>query len=315
VDVDLLVKEIVSGDKRAIAKGITTVENNTALKTDLLKKIFPHLGGAFRIGITGPPGAGKSTMILQLSKLFIRNSYNVGIIAVDPTSPFSGGAVLGDRVRMVELIHDENVFIRSMASRGSVGGLSLSASEASDILEAGGKNIIIFETLGVGQAELEVSSVADTTVVVLVPESGDSIQAMKAGLMEIADIFVVNKSDREGANRAITELELILSLRTRESEWKSPVIPSSALRGEGIEEVYNKIEDHKTFIFENGIIFEKRKKRIVNRVKEIVEEKLKSHFWNEEKKKKVRDFYSNVDKTDVSPYELALELLSDFLKK
>jgi len=313
VDIDILVNDIISGDKKAIAKGISIVENDTPFKPELLKKIHPELGKGYRIGITGPPGAGKSSIILQLTKLLTKDGISVGIIAVDPTSPFSGGAVLGDRVRMIELIQEENVFIRSMASRGSSGGLSLSASESSDILEAAGKEVIIFETLGVGQAELEVRSVADTTIVVLVPESGDSIQAMKAGLMEIADIFVVNKSDREGANRTVRELELILSLRSKELEWKSPVLQTSALKGEGITEFYEKIMKHKEYILKNGLIFEKRRNRIENRVREIVEKRLKSYFWNDDRRNKVKNFYKN--ELTTSPYELASELLSEFFKR
>ena len=315
MNIDLLVKEILSGDKRAIARGISIVENDTSEKNELLKKIYPSLGKAYRIGLTGPPGAGKSTMILQLTKELTKKDYNVGIIAVDPTSPFSGGAILGDRVRMSELISDNNIFIRSMASRGSKGGLSISASEASDILEASGKDVIIFETLGVGQSELDISTAADTTIVVIVPESGDSIQAMKAGLMEIADIFVVNKSDREGADRAVKELELILSLRTREMKWHSPVIKASAMRGEGITEINDEIEKHKKFITKEGLYKKKRKDRLVNRIKEIIETRLYSMFWNEKRNNSLQEYYNNIDKSDISPYEISARFIQDFTQE
>src|SRR5262245_61413450 len=201
-----LTEEFFSGSRRALAKIITAVENDQTSAPELLDAIYPKVGRAYRLGITGPPGAGKSSLVDGLTKLLRKNGHTVGIVAVDPTSPFTGGALLGDRVRMNDLVTDPGVFIRSMATRGSLGGLSQKAREAGDVLDAFGKDFVIYETVGVGQSELDIVEAADTVVVVLVPESGDAVQAMKAGLMEIADVFVMNKSDREGAGRALSEL-------------------------------------------------------------------------------------------------------------
>ncbi|MDO8550832.1 MAG: methylmalonyl Co-A mutase-associated GTPase MeaB, partial [Ignavibacteria bacterium] len=208
-----LIKNLLNNEKRSVARSISIVESNNPVSSELLKNIYSSVGKAYRIGITGPPGAGKSTITNFLTKLYRSQNKKVGIIAVDPTSPFTGGALLGDRIRMSELVHDSGVFIRSMATRGSLGGLSKKAVDAADVLDAAGYDYIIFETVGVGQSELDIVQAADTTIVVLVPESGDTVQAMKAGLMEIADFFVLNKSDRPAAQQAVTALKTILLLR------------------------------------------------------------------------------------------------------
>lgn len=236
------VQKITDGNFKAISKAISLVENEHDEAKELLKKIYKYTGKAYKVGITGPPGAGKSTLVFQLTKLLRNEGKKVGIIAVDPTSPFTGGSLLGDRVRMSELALDDGVFIRSMATRGSLGGLSKKAIEAGDILDAAGFDYVIFETVGVGQSELDIVKAADTVVVVLVPESGDSIQAMKAGLMEIADIFVLNKSDREGADIAANAIKSVLSFRMRKDEWEVEVIKTIGNAGFGVDTLLNQIK-------------------------------------------------------------------------
>jgi LAO/AO transport system kinase len=241
-----LAERLIRGERRAVARCISHVEDGTPVGRQLLDRVYPHTGAARRIGVTGPPGSGKSTLVHGLAQQLRRAGQRVGILAIDPTSPFSGGAILGDRIRMPAATGDEGLYMRSMASRGSLGGVAASTYEASEILEAAGFDWILIETVGVGQSELEVVELADTTILVLVPESGDSVQAMKAGIMEIADIFVVNKYDREGGDRLIRDLETTLDLTgwQRAGGWTPPVAKSIALRDEGIGELLQEIERH-----------------------------------------------------------------------
>ncbi len=261
-------------DTFALARIISCIENRDNEYEAVLSKLFPKSGNAYRIGITGPTGAGKSSLVDKLAMSLGNDGRDIGIIAVDPTSPFSGGAVLGDRVRMRDLAKYENIFIRSMASRGSLGGLASTTKDVVVVLEAYGKEYILVETVGVGQVELDIADTCDTTVVVLVPEAGDSIQAMKAGLIEIADIFVVNKYDREGADRFAQELQLILDIK-KKNGWKPPIIPTVAVDGKGISELITAIEEHKVYIKENGIFQNHRKQQIKHKITEIVEQKIK----------------------------------------
>jgi LAO/AO transport system kinase len=223
---------ILAGDRRALARGLTLVESGGARGAELLDALCPRTGRARRIGVTGPPGAGKSTLVAALVRSLRPSGKLVGVVAVDPTSPFSGGALLGDRHRMSEEAKDAGVFVRSLASRGAVGGLSRAAQDSMDLLDAAGFDVVIVETVGVGQTELDVAAAADTVVVVLSPESGDAVQAMKAGLLEISDVLCVNKADREGADALVAALESALDLRA-EAPWRPPVVSTKALEGAG----------------------------------------------------------------------------------
>ena len=293
---------------RDLAKAISLVENENPDGEELLKTIFKYTGKAYRIGVTGPPGAGKSTLVSQMVKKYRLQGLKIGIIAVDPTSPYSGGALLGDRIRMTDLINDLGVFIRSMATRGSLGGLSNKAQDVADLMDAAGMDLVIFETVGVGQGELDIAKTTDTTLVVLVPESGDSIQAMKAGLMEIADIFVVNKSDRDGAEKMKIELEMMLQLKSADSEWLPPIINTIAIKGEGISEVQGMIDKHKKVLREKGILKDKRTQRTLEKIKELVKLKLELDFWTNHRTKILEQKLTRVLTREISPYQLAEEL-------
>jgi LAO/AO transport system kinase len=242
-----LVERIAAGDTRAVARAISKVEDLSKDASQLMKKIFPLTGHGLVIGITGAPGAGKSSLVDKLALHYRRQGERVGIVAVDPSSPFSGGAILGDRIRMQTLGLDSGVFIRSMATRGNLGGLARSTVDAVSILDAGGYGKIIIETVGVGQDEVEVVKAADISVVVLVPGMGDDIQAIKAGIMEIGDVFVINKADREGVLTTEKELEALLSLAGRDDSWEPPIIKTVAIESKGIQELATAIERYRTF--------------------------------------------------------------------
>ncbi len=310
-----LIKGLLTNDRRSISRCITLTENDDSEAPNILKNISSKIGKAYRIGITGPPGAGKSTITNQLTKLLRSKNLKVGIIAVDPTSPFTGGALLGDRIRMSEIGNDECVFIRSMATRGSLGGLSKKAVDAADILDASGFDYIIMETVGVGQSELDIAQNSDTTIVVLVPESGDSVQAMKAGLMEIADFFVLNKSDRPGAEQAITALKTILMMREHtETSWLPNIVKAVALDGKGIKDIFEEINRHHDFMIKSESFYNKRQKQAKVRIKEIVEDKLKKKLWNSSIEKSLDSSLENVVLGNLSPYHIADSILEKFKK-
>lgn len=306
-------KDLLRGDKRAIAQLISAVESGRA--PHILPRIFAHTGRAYHVGITGPPGAGKSTLVNAIAKQLVEQGAKIGIIAVDPSSPFSGGALLGDRVRMTDLAAHRHVFIRSMASRGSLGGLARTTKDAAVVLDAAGMDHILIETIGVGQVELDIAQVCDTTVVVLVPESGDSIQAMKAGFLEIADILVVNKGDREGGERFVTELKFALEMREREPGWEQPVLMTTATEGKGIDQLVAVIEAHGRHLARTGKLAAQRKEKLLRRVHELVEQSIRAHVErNIMSGDELRMLVDRMYERRLDPYRVAAKITRKIIK-
>jgi len=293
---------------------MSMIERGGEEAENVLDALFPKVGRAYRIGITGLTGAGKSSLINRLSRIRRDKGERVGVIAVDPTSPFSGGALLGDRIRMGEVSGDEGVFIRSIASRGSDSGLSSCADELADVLDAFGSDVIFLETVGIGQQEYRIGFSVHTTVVVLVPEAGDDIQSLKSGLMEIGDVFVVNKADRENASRYADDLRAMLKLRHSSNGWCPLVVSTSAVKGEGVEELDRALLDHRSFLDREGGIAEKKRSFIRNRISMIVEERLRENFWgNAYIERKMDELIDESMNGKRSPYEAAKILLAAFM--
>jgi LAO/AO transport system kinase len=264
-DEQSLAQRLLAGDKRALARGISLVENDKPEGWDLVREVYPHTGQASIVGFTGPPGVGKSTLLGALTKLERERDRSVAVLSIDPSSPFTKGALLGDRIRLSEHFLDSGVFIRSMANRGALGGLSEATLQAALLMDASGRDIVMLETVGVGQAEVDIIDHADTVVLVLMPGSGDSIQALKAGVMEIPDVIVVNKSDHPLTDTMIREIKGILALGSHEG-WQVPIVRTEAGRGEGVEELAQKLSEHRAYIEEEGTLSERRRRNLMNEV-------------------------------------------------
>ncbi len=319
---EALIKSFFEGSAVALARIISHCENRADGYEEILSQLFPKSRNAYRIGITCATGAGKSSLVDKMAMKFAGDGREIGIVAIDPSSPFTGGAVLGDRIRMKDLITFDNVFIRSMATRGSLGGLAAATKDVMVALDAFGKEFLLIETVGVGQVELDVVDACDTVIVVLTPESGDSIQAMKAGLLEIADIFAVNKSDREGADIFIRGLQSILQIKedsryssseSSEPKWTIPIVSTIAHRGEGIDELLMEINNHRKFITEHGFFENHRKTQIKHKILEIIEQHIRGLI--EQKilgETDIEEIADRVFRGDIDPYSAVRELNIDY---
>jgi LAO/AO transport system kinase len=328
-EVDSLIAKLQSGNQRAIARLMTFVENDMELASYIIKKIYPLTGNAYLIGVTGAPGSGKSSLINSMTEEYVKKGKKVGIIAVDPTSPFTGGAILGDRIRMKKNFKIRDVFIRSMANRGQLGGIARATKDMVKILDAAGYEIILIETVGVGQSEVDVFKSAHTTVVIVVPGLGDEIQAIKAGIMEITDIFVVNKMDLEGAERKVAELEAMLDLNEKIGQskknkssrllkaegWRPPVIKTNALIGENVPEFLMHISQHERFLVDNNQMVQRLSIKYKNEVLDILKYNLTQNIeeliYNNPK---IEDYIKSIITKKNDPYSISEEILNRFIQ-
>ncbi|MCR5439847.1 LAO/AO transport system kinase [Selenomonas sp. WCT3] len=310
-----IAEELLKGNRLALSRAITAIENEYDEATDIMKKLYPHTGHAYVLGITGPPGAGKSTLSDKIAREYRAQGKTVGIIAVDPTSPFTGGAILGDRIRMNGLTLDEGVFIRSMGTRGSLGGLSHKTADAVKAMDAFGKDIIIVETVGVGQSEVDIVKAADTTMVVLIPGMGDDIQAIKAGILEIGDLYCINKSDLDGADKLVREINMMLDLDSLMTEWRPPITKVVASQNEGITELLDTVEKHRTHIEGNGQLTERRTKRTRDEMLDILSSNIGTYI-----KGKIVDsgrldgYVEQIKQHETDPYTVIGQVMDEMLK-
>jgi GTPase len=302
------VQRVRSGDIRALSRAISAVEDHTPESNELLKALFPHSGNALLLGITGSPGAGKSTLVDQIAHAYRKQDKTIGIVAVDPTSPYSGGAILGDRIRMQSHHADRGIFIRSMATRGSLGGLASTTADVATVMDASGRDVVMIETVGVGQDEVDIVRLADVTIVVLVPGMGDDVQTIKAGIMEIADIFVINKSDRDGAERVEREIRAMQTLAIRKDKWTPPIVKTVASSGTGIDDLVHTIENYRAYLEQSDRARARRienwRERIAEMLRDALFQRVLSHYLSEREAVRLatevvehkRDPYSLVEK-------------------
>ena len=305
-----MVEQLRAGDSRALARVISAVENRTPGWSELLKALFPHTGRARILGLTGAPGAGKSTLVDQLARLYRKENRTVGIIAVDPTSPYTGGAILGDRIRMQEHFSDPGIYIRSMATRGSLGGLARTTADVATVLDASGRDLVMIETVGVGQDEVDIVRLADITVVILVPGMGDDVQIIKAGIMEIADIFVINKSDREGAERVEREIRALQSLATRTDNWTPPIVKTVATEGTGIQELAAAIGEYEAYLQEENLVLKRNIQNWQERLIEMLRDALLEKARQQVGDGNVARYAAEVAEHKRDPYTLVEEIVS-----
>jgi len=310
-----LVKEALNGSERAIARLITMVENELPGCREAMRELYPHTGSAYLVGFTGPTGSGKSTLVDGVALILCTQGYSVGIIAIDPSSPFTGGALLGDRIRMRQVTNREKVFIRSLGARGGLGGISQATSDVIKILDAAGKDFVLVETIGIGQDEVEIAQVVDTSVVVSVPGLGDEIQTIKAGIMEIGDIFVVNKADREGADQVVAMIRAMLDLGPSATLWSKPIIKTIATESQGIDTVVEQIMLHRAHLKEHDLLNAKRRERIEREIVKLLEHKISQYVHDRlYHVHPLKDLIEQVNKREKDPYS-CVDYLLEFLEK
>jgi LAO/AO transport system kinase len=312
---DSVIEQLRAGDLRALARAISTVENRTPGWSELLKALFPHSGQARILGLTGPPGAGKSTLVDQLARHYRKETRTVGIIAVDPTSPYTGGAILGDRIRMQEHFSDPGIYIRSMATRGSLGGLARTTADVATVLDASGRELVMIETVGVGQDEVDIVRLANVTIVILVPGMGDDVQTIKAGIMEIADIFVINKSDREGAERVEREIRALQSLAIRSDNWTPPIVKTVASEGIGIIELAAAIGDYEAYLQKNGLLLQHNVQNWQDRLVEMLRDALLDRARERLGTSGLARYSTEIAEHKRDPYSLVEEIVAGLDKR